>query len=143
MTHRDVFHTIARKANGDVIALLFRSGPENPDPTEIARICKYALGYGRKGVAKTQIQREIWRDAVLGYDDRGDAKVICAKLLNTTAARGAIAKSGRMVEAGNLPPWGARREVQKGLVTRIPETPARRRNRDACNPDRLIRKPIR
>ena len=38
-----VFHTIAWGANGDVVVSLARSGPENPDPSEIARVCKYAI----------------------------------------------------------------------------------------------------
>ena len=106
MTHRSVVHTTARKANGDVSALPLRSVPENPDPSEIARVCKYVLFYGRNGVEQPKIQREIWRDAVLGHDERSDAKAICAKLLNATAARGITTKADCMVEAGNLPLWG-------------------------------------
>ena len=87
MTHRSVVHTIAWKANGGVSALLLRSGPEVPDPSEIAMICKYVIRYGCKGVEQPGIHREICRDAVLGYDERSDEKAICTKLLNTTAER--------------------------------------------------------
>ena len=41
MTQHSVAHTIAWKANGDVSVLLLRSDPDNPDPAEIARVCKY------------------------------------------------------------------------------------------------------
>ena len=106
MTHRSATHTAAWRANGDVSVLLLRSDPENPDPAEIARVCKYVLCYGCKGVEQPKIQREIWRDAVLGYDERSDAKAICTKLLNTTVARRMITKAECMAEAGNLPLWG-------------------------------------
>ena len=106
MAHHSVVHTTAWEASGDVSALLLRPGPDNPDPSEIDRVCKYVLVYGRTGVEQPKIQREIWRDAVLGYDERSDAKAICTKLLNTTAARRMITKAECMVEAGNPPPWG-------------------------------------
>ena len=86
MTHHSVSHTTAWVENGDVIVLLLRSGPEDPDPSEIARVCKYVLRHGRKGVGRPRIHREIWRDAVLGYDERSDAKAICTNRLNATVA---------------------------------------------------------
>ena len=39
-------HTVGRKANGDVSGLLLHSGTGNPDPVEIARVCKYVLCHG-------------------------------------------------------------------------------------------------
>merc|ERR1712112_756904 len=113
MTQHSVIHTIAWKANGDVSVLLMRSGPENPDPAEIARVCKYVLCYGCKGVEQPKIQREIWRDAVLWYDERSDAKAICTKLLNTAVDRRVITKAECMVEAGNLALWGCSEIFQK------------------------------
>ena len=117
MAHHSVVHTIAWKANGDVSALLFRSVPENPDPSEIDRVCKYVLCYGCKGVEPPKIRREMWRDAVLGYDERSDAKAICTKLLNATAARRMITKAERMVEAGNHPLWGCTAKFKKASLS--------------------------
>ena len=66
-------------------------------------------------MGKPRIQREMWRDAVLVYDERSDAKAICAKLLNTTVARRMITKSECMVEAGNLPPWAFSGKFERSL----------------------------
>ena len=52
-------------------------------------------------------------------------------------------KSGEYGRGGAPPALGAYRDVQKGLVIRIRETPERRRNRDAYNPDRKMQKPRR
>ena len=113
MKHRSVFHTIEWKANGDVSVLLLGSGAENPEPSEIARVFRYFLRYGRKGVEQPKIQRDIWRGAVLGYGERSDAKEICTKFLNTTAARRMITKAACMVEAGNLPLAGCAEKFRK------------------------------
>ena len=43
MAQHSVAHTIGWQANGDVSVLLLRSDPADPDPTEIARVCKYVL----------------------------------------------------------------------------------------------------
>ena len=64
------------------------------------------LCYGRNGVEQPKIQRLIWSDTVLGCEERCAAKAICAKLLNTTVARGVISRADRMVDAENLPLWG-------------------------------------
>ena len=106
MTQHSVIHTIGWKANGDVSVLLLRSDPDDPDPSEIARVCKYVLCYGCKGVEQPKIQRQLWADAVLGSDERCEAKAICTKLLNATVARRMITKAECMVEAGDLPLWG-------------------------------------
>ena len=143
VAQHSVVHTTAWKANGDVSGPLLRSGSANPDPSEIARVCKYVLCYGRKGVERQKIQREIWRDTVLGYDERGDEWGVCAKLLNTTAARRMSAKAERMVEAGNLPLWGRTDKFRKVSLSGCRKPPIRRRNRDAYNPDRQIPKPRR
>ena len=66
-------------------------------------VCKYALCYGRKGVEKPKTQRWIWRDAVLGRDESGDADASCANLLNDTTARRTIAKADCMLETVYLP----------------------------------------
>ena len=50
--------------------LLLRSDHENPGPPELARDLKYAIRNGRKGVEQPEIQRQIWRDAVLGPEQR-------------------------------------------------------------------------
>ena len=47
----------------------------------------------------------------------GDAKAICAKRLNTTAARRMIAKAGSMVEAGRLPLWGRTEMFKKASLS--------------------------
>ena len=97
MTHRSLVHTIAREANGDVSVLLFRSDTREPRLIrEIARVSKYALFYGCAGVGRPKIQR----------DERGDAKEICTKPPNATAARRMVEKAECMVEAGGLPLWG-------------------------------------
>ena len=57
MTQHSAIHTAGRKANGDVIVLSLHSDPGNPDPAEIARVCKYVLCYGRKGAEQPRIQR--------------------------------------------------------------------------------------
>ena len=106
MTQHSLAHTVGWKANGDVSFLLLQSDPEDPDPAEIARVCKYFLCYGRKGVEQPKIQRRIWKDIALRLDERSEAKAICTKLLNTTVARRMITKAECMVEAGNLPLWG-------------------------------------
>ena len=86
--------------------LLLRSGPANPGPSEIGKVSKYVLCYGRKCVEPPKTHRQIWRDAVLGCDERSGPKVICTKLLNTTDAMEMIKKAERIVEAGHLPLWG-------------------------------------
>ena len=50
MAHHYAVHTIAWGANGAVRVPPLRPGPENPDSSEIARVCRYALCCGRKGV---------------------------------------------------------------------------------------------
>ena len=95
----------------------FGRPPENPDPSEIDRDWKYDLFYGRKGVGQPKIQREIWRDAVLGYDERGGAKAIGDRLLNAKEERRMIAKSGCMVEAANPPLWGRAEKFRKVSIS--------------------------
>ena len=106
MAMRSVPHTTACGANGDVGVLLFRPGTGNPGPSEIARVCKYALLYGSSGAGGPKIQRQIWRDAVLGYDEQCGEKAICTNLLNTTVSRRMSSKSDRMVAAAKLPLLG-------------------------------------
>ena len=101
-THRSVPHTIAWKANGDVGGLRLRSDPASPGPSEIASVCKYLLFYGCKCDEQPKIQRQIWRDAVRGYDERCEGNAICTKLQNTTVARRMISKADCMVGAANL-----------------------------------------
>ena len=43
MTQRSVTHTIGWGANGDASVLPLRSDPGDPDPAEIAMVCKYVL----------------------------------------------------------------------------------------------------
>ena len=77
--------------------------PENPAPCEIARGCKYVLFYGRKGVERPKIRRQMWIGAVLGYDERCETKAISTKLLNTTVARMLISKSDFMARRETFP----------------------------------------
>ena len=88
-----------------------------------------------------EIQRGIWRGAVLGHYERSDEKAICTKILHTTVARGAIAKSGAYGRVWAPPALGMFREVHECGAVRIPETPARRGNRDARDPERPIQTP--
>ena len=53
---------------GDVGVLLLRLDPENPAPSDIARICKHVIRCGSKGAEQPEIQRLVWSDAVLGRD---------------------------------------------------------------------------
>ena len=69
MAHRSAAHNSAWKAYGAVSAPPLRSGPENPDPAEIAMVSKYVLRYGRKGDGPPKIHRQLWRDALLGFDE--------------------------------------------------------------------------
>ena len=106
MAQRSATHTVGWKANGAVAVLLLHSDPNDPDHSKIAMVCKYVLCYGRKGVERPKIHRQIWGDAVLRVDERCEEKALRAKLLNTSVARRMITKADCMVEAGNLPLWG-------------------------------------
>ena len=53
-----------------------------------------------------EIRRQIWEDSVVGADDSFEDRPMGAKLLNTTVARRAITKAGRMDAAGELHLWG-------------------------------------
>ena len=69
-TQHTVTHKIGWKANGDVSALPLQSDPADPGPAEIAKVFKYVLCCGRKGVEKPKIQRQIWKDAFRRVDGR-------------------------------------------------------------------------
>ena len=96
-------HTLGWKENGDLSVLL-----PHPDPghSEIDRVCKYVLCYGRKGADQPKIQRRIWKGAVLRVDERCGPNALRAKLLNAEVSRRMIIKDDRTVEAGDLPLWG-------------------------------------
>ena len=134
MTQHSVTHAIVFQANGDVSGLLLRSDPDDPGPAEIARSCKYVLCYGRKGVDRPKIQRQLWTDAVLGFDERCEANAIFAKLLNATVARRMITKAECMVETGGPPALGAHWEFQEGLALWFPAASNLWRYRGAGNP---------
>ena len=106
-TQHSATHTIGWKAHGAVSVLLLHSDTGDPCRAEIARVCKYVLCYGRRGVEQPKIQRQIWKPAALRVDERCDAKALCAKILDTTSTRRMITKADRTVEAGNLPICGA------------------------------------
>ena len=42
------------------------------------------LCYGGREAEKPKIQRQIWKDTVIGLGERREAKALCAKLLNTS-----------------------------------------------------------
>ena len=64
---------------------------------------EYVPCYGSKWEEGPKIQRQLWKDAVLGVDERFDAKALRAKLLRTKFARRVITNSERMIEAANSP----------------------------------------
>ena len=61
MTQRSVSHTNSRKAHGAISAPPLAISPENPDPSEIARVRQRVRRYGRKGSEHPEIHRKIWR----------------------------------------------------------------------------------
>ena len=61
MAQRSAKNNVGMASNDDVSVLLLHSGPGDPGHAEIARVCKYALCYGRKGVGSPKIQRQIRR----------------------------------------------------------------------------------
>jgi hypothetical protein len=51
-------HLQSWRANGDVTVILLGSDPDAPDPTELAVVLSYVVGYGYKGVDTMQIKKQ-------------------------------------------------------------------------------------
>jgi hypothetical protein len=55
------------RANCDFAILLYDCDPDNPDPTEIAKVTDYVVSYTCKGNESVREEKENYRSLIMRY----------------------------------------------------------------------------